>query len=265
MTWVLVALLGLMLGSFFNVCIHRLPRGESIVTPPSHCPRCRRRIRASDNIPVLSWLLLRGRCRYCRKPISARYPAVELLTGLLFVAAWARFGPGWDVLRALLLIGLLVVLAMIDLEHTILPFRITLPGLVLGLATAFLPGVRTGFADALLGAATGAFFVLGAWALWRFVLWPGFRRHGVDQKEGMGGGDLPFAALIGAFLGLAPTLVALAASVASGVVVGLILRHAGRSGKGQHIPFGPFLAIGALVGLFFGSAIAAWYLGFLRG
>jgi len=263
-TWALVGLLGLMLGSFFNVCIHRLPRGQSIITPPSHCPRCRRRIRPWDNIPVLSWFLLRGRCRDCGKPIPVRYPAVELLTGLLFVACWARFGPGWEALRAMLFVGLLVVLALVDLEHTILPFRLSLPGLAAGLGTAFLPGT-IGIADALWGAAAGAAFVLASWALWRFLLAPVFRRFGVDQREGMGGGDLPFAALIGAFLGSAATLVALAASVASGVVVGLILRHAGRSGKGQHIPFGPFLAIGALVGLFFGSAIAAWYLGYLRG
>jgi leader peptidase (prepilin peptidase)/N-methyltransferase len=263
-TWALVGLLGLMLGSFFNVCIHRLPRRQSVVTPPSHCPRCRRRIRAYDNIPVLSWLLLRGRCRDCGKPISVRYPAVELTTGLLFIAAWARFGYSWETPRALVLVGLLVVLALIDLEHTILPFRISIPGLAVGLGTALLPGT-SGLPDALRGAGVGAAFVFVAWALWRFLLGPVFRRFGIDQKEGMGGGDLPFAALIGSYLGLAGTLVALAASVVSGVVVGLALRRAGRSGKGQHMPFGPFLALGALVGLFFGSAIARWYVALVLG
>ena len=263
MTAFLVGLFGLMLGSFFNVCIHRLPRGQSIVAPPSHCPRCRRRIRFYDNIPVLSWLLLRGRCRDCGKRISVRYPAVELLTGVPFVAAWVKFGYGWDAPRALLFISLLVILALIDLEHTILPFRISIPGLVLGVGTALLPGT-VGLADALLGAAAGVAFVFGAWALWRLI-GPAFRRYGIDQKEGMGGGDIPFAALIGSFLGLANTIVALAAAVFGGVLVGLALRYAGRSGKGQHIPFGPFLALGALVGLFFGPAIARWYLGYVLG
>ncbi|MFO7675543.1 MAG: prepilin peptidase [bacterium] len=265
MTWALVGLLGLMLGSFFNVCIHRLPRGQSIVTPPSHCPRCRKHIRFHDNIPVLSWLLLRGRCRDCGKVISARYPAVELLTGLLFVAVWARFGYSWETVRALLLVSLLIVLALIDLEHTVLPFRITLPGLALGLATALLPGTVVGPVEALWGAAAGATFVVASWALWRFVLGPALRRRGIDQREGMGGGDLPFAALIGSYIGLPGTVVALAAAVVSGVVVGLFLRSTGRSRRGQHIPFGPFLAFGALVGLFFGPAIAGWYLAFVLG
>jgi leader peptidase (prepilin peptidase)/N-methyltransferase len=262
-TWVLVGILGLVLGSFFNVCIHRIPRGESIVNPPSHCPSCNRRISFYDNIPVLSWMLLKGRCRYCRKPISPRYLVVELLTAGLFVAAWARFGPGWELVRAMLLVSLLVVLALIDLEHMVIPFRLSVPGVALALGTALLPGID--LAGAFFGALAGVGFVLFGWLLWRYALARLFRRLGVDQKEGMGGGDLPFAALIGGFLGLGRTIAGLFVAVLLGVVVGLAMRWTGRTARGQEIPFGPFLAGGALVGLFFGRDIVDWYLRLLFG
>ncbi|MFO7650587.1 MAG: prepilin peptidase [bacterium] len=261
MTWAVAALVGLVFGSFLNVCIHRIPRGESINYPPSHCPRCRKPIRPWDNVPVLSYLLLGGRCRDCRKPISIRYPLVEALTGALFVAAYARFGLAWPLAKALVLVCILVATALIDLDHFILPYRITLPGLALGIGGSFLPPAMV--ADSLIGAAAGAAFVCGAWLLWRFVLAGIFRRFGVDQKEGMGWGDLPYAAMIGAFLGWRSLVVALFAAVLAGVLVGLIVRSAGRLGKGQQMPFGPFLAVGALVGLFFGEAILAWYLGLM--
>jgi leader peptidase (prepilin peptidase)/N-methyltransferase len=262
-TWVLVGILGLVLGSFFNVCIHRIPRGESIVSPPSHCPHCKRRIAFYDNIPVVSWVVLRGRCRYCRKPISPRYLVVELLTAGLFVAAWARFGPNWEFLRAVLLVSLLVVLALVDLEHMVIPFRLSVPGVALALGTALLPGI--GLADALLGALVGAGFVLFGWLLWRLVLARLFRKLGVDQQEGMGGGDLPFAAMIGGFLGLGRTVAGLFVAVLLGVVIGMAMRWTGRTARGQEVPFGPFLAAGALVGLFFGREIVGWYLRFVLG
>ncbi len=257
MIWFLLVLLGLSLGSFFNVCIHRIPRGESIATPPSHCPHCGKRIRACDNIPVLSYILLRGRCRSCRRPISPRYMAVEVATALLFVVVFAQFGFTWSSLNALVFVCMLVVMALIDLEHRIIPFRLSVPGLVLGLAGSLLPPGR--LTDALIGAAVGAAFICLAWLLWRYVLFSVFRRFGIDQREGMGGGDLPFAAMIGAFLGWRSLVVALFAGVIAGVIVGLILRWAGRTKGGQQIPFGPFLAIGALVGLFFGSVVFGWY------
>jgi leader peptidase (prepilin peptidase)/N-methyltransferase len=255
--WLLLVLLGLALGSFFNVCIHRIPLGQSVVFPPSYCPRCKRRIRPYDNIPVLSWLLLRGRCRSCRKSISLRYPAVEAGTALLFAAVFARFGLSWETLSGLVFVSLLLVMAFVDLDHQVIPFRLSIPGVVLGIVLSFLPPGRT--VDALLGAAAGAGFVLFAWLLWRYALAGVFRKFGIDQKEGMGVGDLPFAAMLGSFLGLSSTLVALFAAVAVGVAIGLILQWAGRTGKGQPIPFGPFLAAGALVGLFFGASIADWY------
>jgi leader peptidase (prepilin peptidase)/N-methyltransferase len=252
--WALAALLGLVFGSFFNVVIWRVPLHKSISSPPSHCPRCKQPIRPYDNIPVLSWLLLRGRCRDCGQPISSRYPLVEALTGLLFVAAYARFGFGLLTLKALVFISLLIVTAFIDLDHQILPFGFSVTGLVVGLLGGIVappPHV----VRALAAAAVGAAFILFAILLWRYVLAGVFRRFGVDRKEGMGFGDLPYAAMIGSFVGLRGLVVALAASVVFGVVVGLIARSAGRNRAGQPIPFGPFLALGALVGLFFGPQL----------
>jgi leader peptidase (prepilin peptidase)/N-methyltransferase len=258
--WALSALLGLVFGSFFNVVIWRVPLHKSIASPPSHCPRCRKPIRPYDNIPVLSWLILRGRCRDCGKPISVRYPLIEALTGLLFVAAYARFGFSLLTVKALVLISLLIMTAFIDLDHQVIPFSLSIPGLLLGLGFALLPqspiaNRHSPLAGALAGAAVGAGFILFAILLWRYVLAGVFRRFGVDQKEGMGFGDLPYAAMIGAFVGLKGLTVALAAAVVFGVIIGLIARSAGRNKRGQPIPFGPFLALGALAGLFFGPQL----------
>jgi len=256
--WALTALLGLVFGSFFNVVIWRVPLHKSISSPPSHCPRCRKPIRAYDNVPVLSWLLLRGRCRDCRKPIPVRYPLIEALTGLLFVAAFARFGFSLMTVKAIVFISLLIITAFIDLDHQVIPFGFSLTGLALGLlGGAFAPPPRV--VQAVAAAAAGAGFILFAILLWRYVLAGVFRRFGVDQKEGMGLGDLPYAAMIGAFVGLKGLVVALAAAVVFGVIIGLMARSIGRNQRGQPIPFGPFLALGALVGLFFGPQLFNTY------
>ncbi|MGC8797702.1 MAG: prepilin peptidase [candidate division WOR-3 bacterium] len=260
MNWLLFALLGLVLGSFFNVCIWRLPRGESISYPPSHCPHCKKRIRAYDNIPVVSYLFLRGRCRDCHQPISVQYPLVEAGTALLFVLAYARFGFELPVLRALIFIGFLMVLAGIDISHQLLPVQLSFAGLIIGLLTALLPVFRTGIKPAVLGALIGAGFVFFAWALWRFVLARPFARMGVRQKEAMGWGDLPFAAMVGVYTGPKGMVVALGVAVVTGVLFGLGGRVAGRLRKGQEVPFGPFLALGGLVGLFWGEQVFNWYL-----
>ena len=252
--WALSALLGLVVGSFFNVVILRVPLHKSFSSPSSHCPRCRKLKRPYDNIPVLSWLLLRGRCRDCGRPISVRYPLVEALTGLLFVAAYARFGFSLLTVKAIVFISLLIITAFIDLDHQVIPFGFSVTGLVLGLLGS-LVAPPPHLVRAVTAAAVGAGFVLFAWLLWRYVLAGLFRRFGVDQKEGMGFGDLPYAAMIGAFVGLKGLVVALAAAVVFGVVIGLIARSAGRNKRGQPIPFGPFLALGALVGLFFGTQL----------
>ncbi|MEO0080272.1 MAG: A24 family peptidase [candidate division WOR-3 bacterium] len=165
----------------------------------------------------------------------------------------------WYLLKALVFISLLIVLAFIDLDLQILPFQITFPGLGLGLVASFF--LDRNFFEGLVGAVSGATFIGLAWALWRFVLASPFRRHlGVNQKEGMGVGDLPMAAMIGAFVGVRGIAVALFASVVLGVVIGLGARALGRSSRGQPIPYGPFLAIGGLIGLFFGHELVGWYL-----
>jgi leader peptidase (prepilin peptidase)/N-methyltransferase len=257
-TWALLALLGLAFGSFLNVCIWRIPRGQSIVSPPSHCPRCRKPIQPWDNVPVLSYLLLSGRCRYCRKPISIRYPLVEALTAGLFIAAYARFGWSAASIKACVFVCLLVVTALIDLDLQIIPFRLSIAGLGLGL-TGALVAPPPSFMEALTAAAAGAAFIGFAWLLWRYVLAALFRRLGIDRKEGMGVGDLPYAAMIGAFIGLRPLAVALFAAVVAGVVVGFATRLLGKSEAGQPMSFGPFLAFGALVGVFWGPVVFAWY------
>lgn len=251
--WFLVlwaGLVGLVVGSYLNVVAHRLPLGRSTVTPRSRCPNCGAAIRARDNLPVLSWLLLGGRCRDCRTPISPRYPLVEAATSALFAGAVARFGFTPKALVAALLVALLVVLAAIDLDHYWLPDKITLPGLAAGLLSQFaLAGgdLARGVAGALVGA--GILLLLaGAWELARGV-------------EGMGLGDVKMLAMIGAFLGIAGTLVTLIVGTLAGSIAGLALVARGRGGLDAKLPFGLFLAGGGLVALFFGEPIARAYLG----
>jgi leader peptidase (prepilin peptidase)/N-methyltransferase len=212
--------LGLIVGSFLNVVIARVPAGQSIVHPRSRCPHCGHALAWFENIPLLSWLVLGARCRGCRAPISMRYPAVELLTGLLFFACWARFGLTWGLLRSLLLVGFLVPLTFIDLEHWLLPFELTLPGLGVGVLSASLLGwseVR----DSVLGAAAGFLFF---WGLEFLVRW-------LFRKEGLGAGDKWLVALLGAFLGWQPLFGLVLLSNVQGALVGsalLLLR--GRAG-----------------------------------
>jgi len=261
-TWALFVLLGLVVGSFLNVCIWRIPRGQSVVSPPSHCPRCRKPIRPFDNIPVLSFLLLGGRCRDCRNAISVRYPLVEALTALLFLVVLARFGLTVQTVKAIGFVCLLIVTALIDLDLQVIPFRLSVTGLGLGIAGSIVappPVMR----DSLAAAAAGAAFIGVAWLMWRYVLAGLFRRLGVDRKEGMGGGDLPYTAMIGAFIGLQALAVALFAAVVSGVLVGLIWRALGRGKAGQPMPFGPFLALGGILGLLWGRVAFAWYASFV--
>jgi len=255
----IIFIFGLAIGSFFNVGIYRIPRNKSLVFPPSHCPSCKKRIKPYDNIPVLSYIVLLGKCRYCKKPISLRYPLVELLTALLFVAATLKFGFTVALLRAVIFISFLIIVSFIDLEHQIAPFRLTIPGLALGLITSlFLPEkVLSSFVGMLLG----GLFVFLAWALWRYFLAAIFQvTLAIKQKEGIGWGDLPLTAMIGAFLGWEYLLVALFASIFSGTIIGLLIRIIKKGKAGEPIPFGPFLALGSLVGLFFGQTIINWYL-----
>lgn len=247
---VYAALVGLIVGSYLNVVIHRLPNRISTVTPRSRCPSCGAAIRASDNLPVLSWLLLRGRCRDCRAPISIRYPAVEALTAALFAAAVLRFGPTASAAVAALLCALLVALAGIDVEHYLLPDRITLPGIALGLAVQ--PFVAWGsWVSALQGALAGAGILLTISGLWKLL----------RDVDGMGLGDVKMLAMIGAFLGLSGVVVTLVAASFAGAFVGIVLLARGTLGPQGKLPFGFFLALGAGLALFFGEPLTRSYLG----
>jgi leader peptidase (prepilin peptidase)/N-methyltransferase len=238
---ILAGVVGAVLGSFANVIIHRVPRDESIVHPPSRCPGCGTPIRPWDNIPLLSFLLLRGRCRDCGRAISWRYPLVEALMAVLAVAVVAGF-PDWlSRLAALALVFLLVVITFIDLDHQLILDRVSLPGIAVGLVFAILQGRGV---LSLLSA-------LGAGALIAAIV--------IVSRGGMGGGDVKLAALMGAFLGWPGIAVALFSGFTLGGVVGMALLALRLRGRKDAIPFGPALAAGALVGLFWGEAIARWY------
>jgi leader peptidase (prepilin peptidase) / N-methyltransferase len=243
------ALLGLAVGSFLNVCIHRIPRGGSIASPPSACPACRARLRWYDNLPVLSYLLLGGRCRACRHPISPRYPVVEIVTMAVFLLHLVVFG--WTPLMAVrvLFACALIVLFAIDLEHQLLPNAITLPGIVVGLGASLVlpPGLR----DAALGT------LLGGGVLW--LIGEAYYRYA--GQEGMGGGDVKMLAMIGAFLGWPLVIVTLVLSSVAGSVIGLLVIAIRHGGMKHALPFGTFLAVGALVASLAGDRIVAWYLG----
>lgn len=251
MLCVLLFVVGAMIGSFLNVCIWRLPREESIVFPPSHCPDCDAAIRPWDNVPIVSYLLLRGRCRACGAPISWRYPAVEALTGVMATALLWRFGLSPAFAVAAVFVAALIVISFIDLDHQIIPDEISLPGIVVGLVVA-----AVGYGPPLVDSAIGV--LLGGGLLWAVAA--GYAA--LTQREGMGGGDIKLLAMIGAFLGWRGVLVTVILGSLSGAVVGLALINLGGADRRVPIPFGPFLALGAVCALFCGDALIDWYLSF---
>jgi leader peptidase (prepilin peptidase)/N-methyltransferase len=245
--------LGLIIGSFLNVCIHRLPKGESLVYPGSRCPACLTPIRPWENIPLVSFILLGGRCRTCRHPISWRYPLVEALTSVLFVLAVQRFGVTLETAFLLVFLCGLVVASFIDLDCYIIPNAVTLPGIPLGLLAGILVG-EPPFLDRLIGTLAGAGFLY-------LVLFYGGVFYGQDA---MGEGDLNLIALVGAFLGWRAVVLTILVACLVGSAVGIALILTRRLDRRQHIPFGPFLSLGAVVALFWGKQLITWYLGFLR-
>jgi leader peptidase (prepilin peptidase)/N-methyltransferase len=266
-------LFGLVVGSFANVCIHRLPRDYepsagrlgwlrdvvrqalSVVHPPSHCPRCNSPIRPWDNVPVLSWLVLRGRCRSCRQPIPLRYPAVEAANGLLWLGLALLHGPRLRTVLEMVLVTVLLVLAVIDLEHQLLPDVLTLPGTALGLAAAFLPGSP-------LASWAAAAAALGGYVLFALVAWSWRRLRGV---EALGRGDWKMAALLGAFLGWQGLLLTVLLASAAGSLVGIALVARGGGGWQSKLPFGSFLGLAGIVVVFFADRLLGWYRGLLLG
>lgn len=251
LTIVLAGVLGLAVGSFLNVCIHRLPRGESLVYPASRCPRCGRALRWHDNVPVVSWVWLGGKCGQCHAPISIQYPIVELITAALIVAIVIVTPPGPLLAARLVLACALVVLFAIDLEHHILPNVITLPGIAIGWLFSFLgpPGWQASLAGIMLGAGV----LYGTAAAYYLV----------RREEGLGMGDVKMLAMVGAFLGWKAVLLTLVLASFTGALVGVGMMITSRGGMRYALPFGTFLAVGALVAMFAGDAIIAWYLAFL--
>jgi leader peptidase (prepilin peptidase) / N-methyltransferase len=266
---VFVFLFGLVIGSFLNVCILRIPEGKSIVRPASACPKCAAAIRPYDNIPVLSYLLLGGKCRACKTRISWMYPAVELLTGTLFLGCWLAFGPTPAALKWAAFSAIMVVLVFTDLRERVLPDMVNYTGLGIGLAislftppadgTAFWlsnklfafppPAPAVSVMDALLGAA------IGSSLLW-IVSEAYFRLRG---REGMGLGDVKMMLMAGAFLGVKRTLLTIFVGSVLGSLLGLAIILAKRKGSDYELPFGSFLGMAAILVVFFGTPLVSWY------
>lgn len=247
---VLIALLGFCIGSFLNVCIYRLPRGESLAWPGSRCTSCGRALSWFENIPVVSWVVLGGRCRSCRTAISPLYPIVELLTAMTLVGVYWLYGlTALGALRALFACSL-IVLFVTDLQHKILPNVITLPGIVIGfISSLFLP---PGWFDSLIG------IVVGAGTL--FAISEAYYR--LRGQEGMGMGDVKLLGMIGAFLGWKLVLLTLVFASFTGSLVGGAFIVSGRGNMQYALPFGTFLAVGAFAAAIWGTPIVDWYLGF---
>jgi leader peptidase (prepilin peptidase)/N-methyltransferase len=246
----LIILIGLALGSFSNVCIYRIPKGKSILFPNSFCPKCGAKIRSYDNIPLLSYIILRGRCRNCHAKISLQYPLVEFLTAAFLVLTYLRFGLTWDFAARGILILLMILTFFIDLKHRIIPDVLTFPGIILGFLFSFLvdsPTVLNSFLGILAG---GVMFYLAA-VLGELLF----------KKESMGGGDIKLAMMLGAFLGWKNILLVLFLSAFLGSVIGGVALFFSKDVKETRaIPFGPFLALGAVIAMFAGDAIISAYL-----
>ncbi len=245
----LVGAAGFLLGSFNNVLIYRLPRGESVVWPGSRCPACGHRLSWWENVPLVSFALLRGRCASCSARISWRYPLVEALTAAGVLHAYLRHGLTWEGLASAALAFLLVPVLFIDLEHRIIPDRITLPGIALGLALSFARAGTSGvWQAALAGLGAGGFFLAVA----------------VLSRGGMGGGDVKLAAMLGAFTDPVRVFVGVFLGILAGGLVSLALLATGRKRRKDAIPFGPFLAAGGFAGAEWGRDLLDWYLELFR-
>jgi leader peptidase (prepilin peptidase)/N-methyltransferase len=241
---VAAAVLGAVIGSFLNVVAYRLPRKESLLHPPSACPSCGTPIKPYDNVPVLGWLWLRGRCRACGAPISPKYPIVEAITGLLCAACVLRFGFDSDVVLPIVFVLLLVPITLIDLEHHIIPNVLTAIGAVAAIALVLAFDSDSLVEHLIAAAAAGGFFLLAA------IVYP----------AGMGMGDVKLAGVMGLFLGRAVAPAIFAALIAGTLIGAAVIARYGAEGRKKGIPFGPWLALGSLVGLFVGDDVVDWYL-----
>lgn len=243
--YLFIFILGAAIGSFLNVCIYRLPEQQSIISPSSRCPHCSTPIKFYDNIPILSFLLLRGGCRACGNPISIQYMLVEILNGAGYILVVWRFGFSAESVLYALLFSALVVASVIDLYHRIIPDVITIPGIIAGLlASAFLlpSGIKDSIAGILLG---GSIFFIVA----------------IASRGGMGGGDIKLIAMIGSFLGWTNVIITIILSSFLGSLVGIVMMILFSKGRKYPVPFGPFLSMGGIISLFFNKEIIEWYLG----
>lgn len=238
-------IIGLFIGSFFNVCIYRIPRGESIAFPPSHCPSCGLRIKPYDLVPVISYVFLRGRCRSCGERISLEYPAVEMLTGLIYMLLYLKYGFNIDLLKYMVLFSLLIIVSIIDLKHSIIPFKLMIAGYLAGIIFAAIGYILNG--DIL----TYIFgFLIGGGVILIIVLISG----------GMGGGDIQLMSVIGLFLGFKLSILSLLLSFIIGACAGLTLILLKKKNYRDYIPFGPWLSLAACISIFIGDMLISWYI-----
>ena len=245
-----VGLLGLVIGSFLNVCIYRIPRNLSIVSPRSRCTACGHELAWYENLPVVSYVVLRGKCRSCGAPFSVMYPLVELTTAAVFEAGYWWYGPTPLLAVRLLFACAMIVLFVIDLQHKILPNEITLPGIVVGLVLSGITG--PGWSSSLIGIAVGAGTLFAIAEVY----------YRIRGEEGLGMGDVKMLAMIGAFLGWKMVLLTLVLSSISGSIVGVAILLVKKESLKYALPFGTFLAIGALISAVAGDALLMWYFGF---
>lgn len=247
--YIFAFIFGAVVGSFLNVCIYRLPKEESVVFPPSHCPDCGYRIRWYDNVPIVSYLVLKGKCRSCSAPISPQYPIVEAINALLTLFLFMRFGLSRAFLVLFLFCSAMVVVTFIDLEHQIIPDAISLPGIVAGFVFSFfIP--QLGWKTSLIGMLAGG----GSLYLVAFLY------HLFTGKEGMGGGDIKLLAMMGAFFGWKSIPFIIFVSSLAGSIIGVTVMLIQKKDAKLAIPFGPFLVFGAILYIFYGRQMIQWYL-----
>lgn len=244
-----IFIIGIIIGSFLNVCIYRLPKGESINIPWSHCPKCNKNIKHYDNIPILSYFILHGKCRACGTEISLQYPLVEILTSVLFLSLYYYNGLTLDFVLSVILISGLIISTFIDIEHKIIPDYVTLPLLIFFIAVNLFRYLLSNNPNFIIDSLAGM-FLGGGFLFLIAVVWRG----------GMGGGDIKLAALIGSAVGWEMVLLVLFLSFIAGAVSGLILILTGKKTRKDIIPFGPFLCLGAFISILWGKIIIYWYL-----
>ena len=250
---IFVFIFGLCIGSFLNVCIYRLPQSKSIVHPRSMCPNCGAPIRFYDNIPILSYIALKGKCRHCSASIALRYPLVELISAAFALGVYLKYGLSFDTLIYYAFIATLLVITFIDIDHQIIPDVITLPGIPIFFAASFALTQIT-FVESLIG------IVVGGGSLF-LVAW---LYHLLTKKEGMGGGDIKLLAMIGAVIGWKGVLFTIFVASAVGTLVGMLIILKTRKTMKLAVPFGPFLALGGISYILFGPQLINWYFNLLR-